>query len=60
MKFSNNFWYVKAFENGEMLSGEIKQVMVDCVWEFVERYQQSRANITDEVVAQFFATHPRV
>eukprot|EP01130_Rhizamoeba_saxonica_P001953 TRINITY_DN11777_c0_g1_i1.p1 TRINITY_DN11777_c0_g1~~TRINITY_DN11777_c0_g1_i1.p1 ORF type:complete len:389 (-),score=96.83 TRINITY_DN11777_c0_g1_i1:66-1232(-) len=49
-----------AFKSGEMLSGEIKQVMVDCVWEFIQKHQQSRTEVTDELLESFFEVRSRV
>lgn len=42
------------YRSGEMLSGEIKKLMADCVCEFVTHHQAERAKVTDEVLRHFF------
>lgn len=44
-----------AYENGEMLTGELKKLCIDHLQEYVQGFQERRANVTDEI-RQLFMT----
>jgi len=41
------------FRSGELLCGEIKQIMVDAVYPFIKQHQEARAAVTDDMVREF-------
>ncbi|KAF7933762.1 uncharacterized protein EAE98_003471 [Botrytis deweyae] len=45
----------KAYRSGEMLTGELKARCIQELQKYVKSFQERRAKITDEVVADFFA-----
>ncbi|THV46069.1 hypothetical protein BGAL_0419g00020 [Botrytis galanthina] len=45
----------KAYRSGEMLTGELKARCIQELQKYVKAFQERRAKITDEVVADFFA-----
>ncbi|KAF7954287.1 hypothetical protein EAE96_005416 [Botrytis aclada] len=45
----------KAYRSGEMLTGELKARCIQELQKYVKSFQERRATITDEVVADFFA-----
>ena len=49
----------EAYASGRMLSGEIKQKLVECLVPMVAEHQARRARATDAVVDRFFSTAPR-
>ena len=42
-----------AYKTGQLLTGELKLKCIKCLQELVEEFQQTRANITDEIVKEF-------
>lgn len=46
------------YETGKMLTGEIKQICIKYVQEFVAEFQSRRKQVTEEVRADFFARKP--
>jgi len=42
-----------AYECGEMLTGELKKIVIKELWTYVEGFQKRRAQVTDEVLKQF-------
>ena len=50
----------EKYSSGEMLTGEIKQILADCLTPIVEEHQIRRANVTDEVLDMYFSIKPRV
>ncbi|XP_063831547.1 tryptophan--tRNA ligase, cytoplasmic [Ostrinia nubilalis] len=44
----------KAYESGEMLTGELKKIAIDTISPYVEEYQARRALVTDEVMQRYF------
>jgi tryptophanyl-tRNA synthetase len=46
------------YSSGRMLTGEIKQVLIDCLFEFVSAHQLNRKGVTDDVVNQFMQIRP--
>lgn len=43
----------KEYKSGQMLTGEVKQICAKVIGDFATGFQESRAKVTDEVVAQF-------
>lgn len=42
-----------AYSSGEMLTGELKQICIKLIQEFVAKFQAQRALVTDDMVAEF-------
>jgi len=43
----------RKYSSGEMLSNDVKQALIDVLIPIIEEYQKRRAEITDEMVAEF-------
>ena len=43
------------YEKGEMLTSEVKQVLIECIQEFLKEFQERRAKVTDEDVEKFIS-----
>ena len=43
------------YSSGQMLTGEIKAILIDVLADIVERHQKARAMVSDEVVDAFLA-----
>jgi tryptophanyl-tRNA synthetase len=43
----------KAYEEGEMLTGELKKITINELWGYVSKFQQRRAKVTDEMLNIF-------
>ncbi|WJX96695.1 tryptophan--tRNA ligase [Trifolium repens] len=48
----------KEYGAGRMLTGEVKQRLVQVLTELVERHRTARANVTEEMVDAFMAVRP--
>jgi tryptophanyl-tRNA synthetase len=48
----------KAYDSGEMLTGEVKKCLADVLIEIVDRYRRARASVTDGMVDAFMAVRP--
>ena len=48
----------EKYGSGQMLTGEIKAILIDALADIVERHQKARAMVTDEVVDAFLAKRP--
>ncbi|KAM3273012.1 hypothetical protein ACQJBY_042816 [Aegilops geniculata] len=48
----------KAYKEGSMLTGEVKQLLVTVLSEMVERHKRARARVTEEMVDAFMAVRP--
>jgi len=48
----------EKFKSGKMLSGEIKQVLVDVLLPIIEKHKEERAKVTDEMVEEFMRVRP--
>ncbi|CAN4076478.1 unnamed protein product [Withania somnifera] len=48
----------KEYGSGEMLTGEIKKILIEVLTDLVERHRQARAAVTDEMVDAFMAVRP--
>ena len=46
------------YSSGQMLTGEIKAILIDVLADIVERHQKARAMVSDEVVDAFLARRP--
>lgn len=44
----------KAYESGELLTGELKKIAIDTVTPILTAYQARRALVTKEVMESFF------
>lgn len=44
----------QKYRSGEMLTGEIKEIMIEYVTKVITEHQQARAAITDETLRKFF------
>jgi len=42
-----------AYESGDMLTGELKKIVIKELWTYVEGFQKHRAQVTDEVLKEF-------
>lgn len=47
-----------AYEKGEMLTGEIKQHCIAALQEYVKGFQDRRAQVTEESVAEYMSARP--
>ncbi|KAF4167700.1 hypothetical protein CNMCM6936_004545 [Aspergillus lentulus] len=47
-----------AYEKGEMLTGEVKQKCIAELQSYVQAFQERRAQVTDEIVAEFMRPRP--
>jgi len=43
----------QKYSSGEMLTGEVKEVLVECLIKFLQEFQERRAKVTDEDVEKF-------
>jgi tryptophanyl-tRNA synthetase len=43
----------QKYGSGEMLTGEIKQILIDCLNEFLKDFQDKRKKVTNEDVKKF-------
>lgn len=48
----------QAYESGAMMTGEMKQICIRYLQEFVAEFQKRRSAVTDEVRRDFFARKP--
>ncbi|BBN67331.1 Nucleotidylyl transferase superfamily protein [Prunus dulcis] len=48
----------KEYGAGRMLTGEVKQLLIQVLTELVERHRRARAAVTDEMVDAFMAVRP--
>jgi len=48
----------KAYESGEMMTGEIKQICIKYLQEYVAAFQARRKEVTNEIREDFFAKKP--
>jgi tryptophanyl-tRNA synthetase len=46
------------YGTGQMLTGEIKQILVEKLWKILSKHQTIRATITDEIVDDFMSRKP--
>jgi tryptophanyl-tRNA synthetase len=47
-----------AYEKGEMLTGELKQICIAELQKYVKEFQERRAQVTDEIVAEYMRPRP--
>ena len=45
----------KEYGRGEMLTGEVKKILIQELQKLIGEFQERRKNVTQEVVEQFFA-----
>ena len=45
----------KKYALGEMLTGEVKTILIEVLQKFVREFQERRAKVTDKMVAEFMA-----
>ena len=43
------------YSKGELLTGEVKKVLIECLQEFLKEFQERRAKVTDADVEKFMA-----
>ncbi|KAI5303961.1 hypothetical protein KEM56_007013 [Ascosphaera pollenicola] len=48
----------KAYESGEMLTGELKALCIKELQAFVKGFQERRATVTEEVITEFMTARP--
>jgi len=48
----------EKFKSGKMLSGEIKQVLIDVLVPFIEKHKAARAKVTDVIVEEYMRIRP--
>jgi tryptophanyl-tRNA synthetase len=46
------------YKRGELLTGEVKQRLIEVLVPMVEEHQRRRKDVTDEVVNKFMAIRP--
>ncbi|VVC88353.1 tryptophan--tRNA ligase, cytoplasmic [Leptidea sinapis] len=44
-----------AYESGQLLTGELKQIAIETITPIIRDYQARRSKVTDEILQQFFA-----
>ena len=50
--------YEQEYESGRMLTGELKQILVEVLQKLVLDHQKKRAEVTDDIVKQFMTPRP--
>jgi len=45
----------QRYSKGEMLTGEIKKILVDLLWDMISRHQEARAQVSDQVIDAFMS-----
>lgn len=45
----------QKYGKGEMLTGEVKALLIDCLQKFVASFQEKRKKVTDETVKHFMS-----
>ena len=50
----------QEYGSGQMLTGEIKKILIDVLTEMVERHKVNRALVTEEMVDAFMSPRPLV
>lgn len=56
IKYNKNytiFLCSQAYTSGEMLTGELKKILIECITKIVLEHQSNRSKITDDVVKEF-------
>lgn len=48
----------QSYRTGELLTGELKRILIDLVAEIVERHKVSRAEVSDAIVDEFMYPRP--
>lgn len=48
----------REYGAGRMMSGEVKQKLIDVMSEYTLDFQQRRAAITDDLVSEFMSVRP--
>lgn len=43
----------KDYSSGDLLTGELKKILIDTLAPIIQRHQESRAHITDEILKEF-------
>ena len=53
------FWFFSQdYESGKLLSGEMKQELIQVLQPLVESHQEKRNAVTDSMVKEFMAQRP--
>lgn len=47
------FFQFKTYSSGELLTGNLKKMLIEILQKVVATHQENRAKITDEVLKQF-------
>uniref|UniRef100_A0ACD5XMU5 Uncharacterized protein n=1 Tax=Avena sativa TaxID=4498 RepID=A0ACD5XMU5_AVESA len=48
----------KEYKEGKLLTGEVKQILINVLSEMVERHKSARALVTEEMVDAYMARRP--
>jgi tryptophanyl-tRNA synthetase len=46
---------IEKYRKGEMLTGEVKQILIQILQDVVKKHQESRAKVTDDMVREFMS-----
>ena len=46
------------YSSGQMMTGEVKAVLIECLTEITQTHQAARAAVTDEIVTEFMSVRP--
>ena len=47
------FFLLKSYTKGELLTGNLKKILIEILQKIVAAHQENRAKITDEILQQF-------
>lgn len=45
----------QKYSKGELLTGEVKAILIECLQKFVASFQEKRKKVTDETVKHFMS-----
>jgi len=48
------------FTSGQMLSGEIKNILAETLIPIIENHQQARLNVTDDIIKHYMTPRPLI
>jgi len=45
--------YLQDYTSGQMLTGELKKILIECITKIIQEHQTNRIKITDDDVKEF-------
>jgi len=48
----------EKYSKGEMLTGEVKDILIEILGDIIKKHQDARKDVTDEIVMQWMAVRP--